>query len=102
MFTIWERLTREYGASFTILDIREDVSVPAASRRYVGVRSRTVPTTGMTAIVGASFMIRTVIQLMNNASRLLGNTLPAAYFCSTLEEAEVWLGKVRKQSAKNS
>jgi hypothetical protein len=98
MFEVWARVAQAYGGCMTVLDVRDGVSLSAQARHYVGQRSRTVPLKGSTAIVGASFMLRTIVTLLQNASRLLGRALPMAYFCNTLEEADDWIAKERELS----
>lgn len=97
MFDVWDRLGQEHARSFTLLEMSDRVTLSAQARHYMGERSRTVPRDGVTAIVGAGLMLRTLVQLFHNAFRLLGRALPPVYFASTVEEAEAWLATTRER-----
>lgn len=91
MFIASERVEQKYGYTLTAFDARAVSGMAADARRYVGERTRLHRPEGATAVVGASFPIRTVISLLQNAARLFGKPIPASLFCATVEEAIHWL-----------
>ena len=90
----------QHGHVLTVFDSRHASAITADARRYVAKRSREHVSPGATAVVGASFGLRTVAQLIRNAMRLFGKAAEPVHFCSTAEEALEWLAGQREQLAK--
>ena len=101
MFVLSERVEKKYGYTLTTFDARKVSGMAADARKYVGERSRKHRPVGATAIVGASFPIRALISLLQNATRLFGNPVPPTLFCATVEEALHWLAQHRPRFQAN-
>ena len=96
LLALCDLIEEEFGYVLTGFDTFDGLNLSADARRLAGERSRShnVPTAA--AIVGASFGIRTVSMLINNASRLLGKPVPPAQFFNTVDEALQWLAAQRE------
>ena len=96
MYTLGEAVEREHGYVLTLFDARDIAGMTPAARKYVGERARIRMAAGASAIVGASFPIRALVTLVQNASALIGRPGPPTRFVATLEEAVQWLVTQRR------
>lgn len=95
MYAITDATVQEYGYILTVFDAREATGITAESRRYVGEKAKASPNEGAAAIVGASFPIRTLINLLRNASRLIGRPMPPMQFFTAPADGLKWLATQR-------
>lgn len=95
MYDLCEAVTQQYGYNLTVFDARDATGITAAARRHIAQRARSPSMLGVSAIIGASFVIRTVVQLLRNAMHLFGAPLTPVLFCATEEEAMRWLATQR-------
>ena len=96
LLAICDDLEREYGYVLSIYDTIDGMNMSADARRVVGERNRTHDAPSAAAIIGASFAIRTVAMLLNNAARLIGKTVSPAHFFPNQEEALAWSAAQRE------
>ena len=97
LLEIVEVIEGEFGYVLSAFDTFDGINMTAEARRLIGDRTRAHDTPNAAAIIGASFGIRTVAMLINNAARLVGKHTPPAQFFATTEEALRWLATQRKQ-----
>lgn len=96
LLSICDDLEREYGYVLSIYDTIDGMNMSADARRVVGERNRSHDVPSAAAIIGASFAIRTVAMLLNNAARLIGKNISPAHFFQTQEEAMTWIAAQRE------
>ena len=95
MFELSDGIRLKFGYVLTVFDATNARGMSAAARRLVGQRSREEDIHGAAAIIGASFPIRTLVQLLRNAIRLFGGKQSPIVFCATADEALRWLAEQR-------
>lgn len=95
MFELSDGIRLKFGYVLTVFDASDAKGMSAPARRLVGQRSREENIHGASAIIGASFTIRTLVQLLRNAIRLFGGTQAPIVFCATADEALQWLDEQR-------
>lgn len=97
MYELCEATTQQYGYNLAVFDAREATGITAAARRHIAQRARGPRLRGVSAVIGASFVLRAVVHLMRNAMQLFGAPLTPVLFCATEEEAMQWLATQRPQ-----
>ena len=95
MFELSDSIRLKFGYVLTVFDAKDAKGMTAAARRLVGQRSREENIHGASAVIGASFPIRTLVQLLRNAIRLFGGNQSPIMFCATADEALQWLAEQR-------
>lgn len=95
MFEISDAICQEYGYVLTVFDASDARGMHPEARRLVGQRLRDKNIHGASAIIGASLAIRTMVQLLRNAIRLLGRSQAPLLFCHNADEALQWLAEQR-------
>lgn len=95
MYELCETVSQQHGYYLTVFDARNATGITAAARRHIAKRARGPSLLGVSAIIGANFLIRTVVQLIRNAMHLFGAPLTPVLFCATEEEAMRWLATQR-------
>lgn len=95
MFELLDGIRLKFGYVLTVFDASDAGGMSAAARRLVGQRTREDNIHGASAIIGASFPIRTLVQLLRNAIRLFGGDQSPIVFCATVDEALQWLAEQR-------
>lgn len=96
MYSLSEAILLEHGYCLTLFDARGATGMTSEARKYIGEKTRTSHAAGASALVGASFALRTLTNLMQNAARLIGRPLPPVRACSTIDEGMLWLSEQRK------
>jgi len=95
LHAVADLIEQDHGYVLCTFDAADGMTMSPEARRATGDRSRSRETRGATAIVGASFTIRTVALLITNAARLFGKPVPPIYFCSSIDDATQWLDTQR-------
>lgn len=95
MYELSDAMQAQYGYVLTVFDASDAKGMSPAARRLVAERARQYGVHGAAAIIGASLVVRTLVQLMRNAVRLFGGSQAPMQFCSTAEEAVKWLAVQR-------
>jgi hypothetical protein len=90
-----QRIAKEQGYVLSVFDANDGLNMSPAARRHASDIARQFPVDGASLVIGANLAMRTVAQLLQNAARLLGRTLPPIDFCARLEEVPKWLEQQR-------
>ena len=95
MFELSDSIRLKFGYVLTVFDASDVAGMSPAARRLVGQRTREENMRGAAAIIGASFTVRTLVQLLRNAIRLFGGDHSPIVFCATADEALKWIAEQR-------
>jgi hypothetical protein len=89
-------MAEAYGYVLSIFDARGYGGITPEARRYIGEQQRIrIHIVGATAVVSASFIVRTLATLLNHAGRLFGRPETPLHFCASPEEAQEWIAAQR-------
>lgn len=99
LFSLFDRIEIACGYYLAMYDSRGGASMGPEARHLVAERSRTYKGSSVSAVVGPGIAVRTIIQLILNAMRLVGGPTGLVKFCATPEEAQAWLAYERMRLA---
>jgi len=90
-----ETAQQRFGYALLLVVITGPWSFPAATRQALAGYHRQHKAVGATAVVGASPVMRTLIDLVLRAIARIIGAAPTTRFFSTRPEALSWLGEIR-------
>ena len=97
MFELCDATEKVYGYVLRIIVTDSTVSVGPEARQLAGDRVRVRPPYGTTAMVGASFAVRTIAFLLRNVARLASKQVSPLQFFASVEDAYKWVDKERQR-----
>lgn len=101
VWDVSDAVEQELGYALSVFDARMGMSVSPQARTYINERKAQHQTTGAVTLIGASFPLRTLLGLMQQATRLLLKKAPTPlYFCAAPEELPAVLALQRKSFKK--
>ncbi|HNN93850.1 MAG TPA: hypothetical protein PKI03_16320 [Pseudomonadota bacterium] len=87
-----------FGYALLLIVLKDPWSFPAATRQALAGYHRQHKVVGVTAVVGASSVMRILIDLVLRAIDRVVGAVPTTRFFSTRPEALSWLGEIRGQA----
>lgn len=86
---LWEmviEIEREHGHVWRVFDARDGMSMTPQARQYINDRKLVHSPLGVDVIVGANIAMRTIVNLIQHAGRLLKRKQSPVCFCLSLDE----------------
>ena len=87
-----------FGYALLLIVLKDPWSFPAATRQALAGYHRQHKVVGVTAVVGASSVMRILIDLVLRAIARVVGAVPTTRFLSTRPEALSWLAEIRGQA----
>lgn len=87
----------QFGYRLTMIDVRHGGAIAPDARRYLLERRKTTKTPSIVAIVGASFGVRTIAQMVIRALGLLTTSHIAVDFFADEVAALAWIDTQRNR-----
>jgi hypothetical protein len=87
----YQALVEHHGYVLILMHVAESTGIDMNARKAAAEWGKTYHERCRSAVVGAPFVIRIVLELMNRATNLLSGQIGALKFVATEEEARGWL-----------
>lgn len=97
LLPIYDDCLQKYGQVLILMNVTRMGNVGHKTRKRAADWSKPQAHTIYTAVYGASFAIRNVINLVHHAIRIIGKQESMLQFFETEDQGRVWLARARKQ-----
>lgn len=94
-----EELARKHGRLYLIADMSKSAAMGPEARKAAGEFTAGASPFQAMVIFGASFAMRTVVNMMMRAAHLLGRTESTLYFVANEADARAWIDAQRAKAA---
>lgn len=86
LWSVVIEIEQEHGHVFRIYDAREGGKMTPEARQYINDRKRVHVPKGPDVIAGANFAVRTIVELIQRAGRLLRIKQAPVFFLASLDD----------------
>lgn len=96
---LWDaviQVEQKNGHALRVYDARDGLSMTPEARQYISNRRKTYAPNGPDVIVGANITLRTIVNLLQHAARIIKRPTSQVHFCATLDEVPAVLEMHRK------